>query len=156
MSKPAPRHSSTVRTIWRLINLTLLAIGFFTPIVQDQTFGTIHYLNILSIMLIFLPGVIFQAIAIPTKLPGLFLYLGGLLSLISLIVYAMLESLALIGWRKKRKTIRSLFLITMSGIGVFAVLFLWQGHLTHGAWILVTGLVSCLILEAVERFKPSR
>ncbi|BAU13147.1 hypothetical protein LEP3755_36840 [Leptolyngbya sp. NIES-3755] len=156
MSKLAPRRSSAMRTIWRLINLMLLTIGFFTPIVQDQTFGAINYLNILSVMLMFLPGVIFQAIAIPTKLPGLFLYLGGLVSLISLIVYVMMQSLTLIWWRKNRKTLRSLFLITMSGIGAFAVLFLWQGHLTHGAWILVTGLVSCLILEAIERFKPSR
>jgi len=108
------------------------------------------------VMVMFLPGVIFQAIAIPTKLPGLFLYLGGLISLLSLIVYGMLESLALIWWRKRRKNLRSLFLITMSGIGMFATLFLWQGHLTHGAWNLVTGLVSCLIFEARECSKPSR
>ncbi|MBE9011391.1 hypothetical protein IQ250_14360, partial [Pseudanabaenaceae cyanobacterium LEGE 13415] len=76
MSKSAPS-----KIIWRLINLILLSIGFFTPIVQDATFGTIHYLNILTVMLMFLPGVMFQAIALPTKLPGFFLYLGGLVSL---------------------------------------------------------------------------
>lgn len=149
MSKPAPRQSS--RLIWRLINLVLLVIGFFTPVVHDQISGTISYLNILTVMLMFLPGVTFQAIAIPAKLPGLFLYLIGLLSLISLIVYLILETITVIWMRKSRKgNLRSLFLITMSGIAIVAVLFLWQGHLTHGVAITVAALISSLILESVE------
>lgn len=150
MSKPAPRQFSAIRTIWRLINLVVLGIGFFTPIVHDQIFGTISYLNILFVLLMFLPGVIFQAITVPAKLPGLLLFLGGLMSLISLIVYLILGSLALVSRSVRKRNIRSLFLITMSGIGVFATLFFWQGHLTHGAAIVVAALVSSLILELVE------
>ncbi|MBE9013081.1 hypothetical protein IQ250_23045 [Pseudanabaenaceae cyanobacterium LEGE 13415] len=78
-----------------------------------------------------------------------------MVSLVSLIVYVILESLRLVWARKNRKNLRSLFLLTMSGIGLFAVLFLWQGHLTHGAWILITGLVSSLILEAIELLRRS-
>ncbi|GAP98499.1 hypothetical protein [Leptolyngbya sp. NIES-2104] len=150
MSKPAPRQSSTIKILWRVINLIGLAIALFIPIVDDQTFGTINYLNILSVMLMFLPGVIFQAVSTPGKLPGLFLYVGGLISLISLIIYLLLEGIGLVWLRKKRKNLRSLFLLTMSGIGVFAILFLWQGHLTHGAAIIVTALISSLVLEFVE------
>lgn len=150
MSKPAPRQSSAIRLFWRVINLIGLAIALFIPIVDDQTFGTINYLSILSVMLMFLPGVIFQAIAIPGKLPGLLLYVGGLISFVSLIIYLLLKGIRLVWLRKKGGNLRSLFLLTMSGIGVFAVLFLWQGHLTHGAAIVVAALISSFVLEFVE------
>ncbi|MBW4439725.1 MAG: hypothetical protein KME10_00540 [Plectolyngbya sp. WJT66-NPBG17] len=156
MSKPAPRQSSVIKNIWRLINLILLTFGFLTPVVQDQHFGIINYLNILTAMFFFLLGVIFQAIAIPAKLPGLLLYVGGLISLISIVVYWVLgiitfslQSLSLLR-KSKRRNIQSLLLITMSAIGVFSVLFLWQGHLTHGGWIMVAALISSGILEWVE------
>lgn len=150
MSKPAPRQPSTIRILWRVVNLIGLSIGVLIPIVQDETFGTINYLNILSVMLMFLPGVIFQAISTPGKLPGSFLYVGGFISLSSLIIYLILEGVGLVLLRKIRKNLRSLFLLTLSGIGVFAVLYLWQGHLTHGAAIVVAALISSAILEFVE------
>ncbi|MER3434775.1 MAG: hypothetical protein C4288_15470 [Leptolyngbya sp. ERB_1_1] len=157
MSKPAPHRSHAIKNVWRLINLVLLTIGFLIPVVYDQNFGSINYLNILTVLFWFLPGVVFQAIATPTKLPGLFLYIGGLISLISILVYLILgiitfslQSLSLLRSSRKR-TLLSLLLITMSGIGVFAVLFLWQGHLAPSAWVIVTALISCLILEGIEQ-----
>lgn len=156
MSKPALRQSSTPQTIWRLINLILLTIGFLTPVVQDQNLGMIHYLNILTVLFLFLPGVIFQAIAVPEKLPGLFLYLGGLISLVSILIYFVLgittfslQSLSILR-KSRRRNLQALLLVTLSAIGVFAVLFLWQGHLAQGAWIMVAALASCWSLEWVE------
>jgi len=156
MSKPAPHRSYGIRQIWRLVNLVLLTIGFLIPVIHDQNFGSINYLNILTMLFWFLPGVVFQALSTPTKLPGLFLYLGGLLSLISIVVYLILgiitfslQSSSLLK-RSRRRTLPSLLLIIMSGIGVFAVLFLWQGHLTPSTWVIVAALISCLILEGLE------
>ncbi|MBD1842717.1 hypothetical protein H6F89_04695 [Cyanobacteria bacterium FACHB-63] len=136
--------------------MILLTIGFIIPVVQDQEFGMINYLQILFVLVLFLPGVIFQAIAVPGKLPGLLLYTGGLVSLVSLLVYLLLgimtfglQSLSLLK-ESRRRNLQSLLLITLSGIGVFAILFLWQEHLTHGAAIMVVALVSCWILEWLE------
>lgn len=142
--------------MWRLVNLILLTIGFVIPVVQNQEFGTINYLHILSVMVLLLPGVVFQAIAIPGKLPGLLIYVAGLISLASILVYLLLgimtfglQSLSLLKASRKRN-LQSLLLITLSGIGVFAVLFLWQEHLTQSAAIMVAALISCWILELTE------
>lgn len=136
--------------------MILLTIGFVLPVVQDQELGTINYLHILSVMVLFLPGVMFQAIAIPGKLPGLLIYVGGLISLVSILVYLLLgiitfalQSFSLLKANARRSS-QCLLLITMSGVGVFAVLFLWQEHLTYGAAIMVAALVSCWVLELLE------
>ncbi len=156
MSKPAPHQLSAIKNIWRLVNLILLTIGFLTPIVQDQHFGIINYWHILTAMFLFLPGVIFQAIAIPAKLPGLILYLGGLLSIISLVMCWILgimtfslQSLSLLR-KSRRRSLQSLLLITISAIGVSAVLFLWQEHLTQSGWIMIAALISSGVLESIE------
>ncbi|MEP0917923.1 hypothetical protein NC981_13920 [Leptolyngbya sp. DQ-M1] len=156
MSKPRFYQSSSLRRTWRLVNLILLTIGFVIPVVQDQEFGMINYLHILFVLVLFLPGVIFQAIAIPGKLPGLLLYAGGLVSLVSLLVYLLLGIMTFglqsssVLKESRRRNLQSLLLITLSGIGVFAILFLWQEHLAHGAAIMVVGLISCWILEWLE------
>lgn len=149
MSKTAP-HRFQFKA-WRLINLILLVIGFLIPVVHDRAFGIISFLNILAAMLLFLPGVMFQALTTPGKVPGLLIYLGGLISLISLIIYVIVSSLKVWSRNKsKKKSLRSLLLITMSGIGVTIALFLWQGHLTYGAGVMVAALISCFALEIVE------
>jgi hypothetical protein len=154
MSKPAPRQPSIIRILWRVINLIGLSIGVLIPIVSDQTF-TINYLNVLLVMLTFLPVVIIQGIA-AEKLPGLFLYVGGFISLSSLMlyliieIYLMLEGVGLTSLRKSRGNLRSLFLLTLSGIGIFAILYLWQGPFAQGAAVIVAALISSAILEFVE------
>ncbi len=154
MSKPAPRQVSiALFKAWRLINLILLTLGFVIPVVHDRAFGIVSYLDMLSALLLFLPGVLFQAITIPGKFPGLLLYLAGLLSLISIVLYIGFGGIAFgfSFWRKPKKSkLSALLLITLSGIGAIAVLFLWQGHLTDGAWLMVAVLISCLTLELIE------
>ena len=151
MSKHALRPlSPLVKRGWRLINLVTLTIGFLIPVVHDRAFGIISYLNILFALLVFLPGVIFQAVTIPGKFPGLLLYLAGLVSLISTVLYLVLGIASCLR-KNQRRTSTSLFLLLVSEIGAIVILFFWQDHLAQGAWLTVAALTSCFILELIER-----
>jgi hypothetical protein len=138
------------------VNLSLLTIGFLIPVVHEPSLGSISYLHILSALLLFLPGVVFQAVNVPGKLPGLLLYLGGLLSLISLVTYTILGILTSLGTAKK-PSFPALILLILSEIGAIAVLFLWQDYLAPGAWLMAVMPTSCFLLEIIDRGSvPSR
>ena len=151
MSKPRP-FSLAIKPAWRLINLVSLTIAFVIPVVHDRALGIVSYLEMLFALLLFLPGVLFQAVTIPGKFPGLLLYLAGLSSLLSIVLYVVLGIIAFgFSFRKtKQRILLALLFITLGGMGAIAVLFLWQGHLTYGAWLMVAALISCLILELIE------